>query len=398
MKPSTRILSGIALTAVSMYMFDPTSGRRRRARLRDWLGSTATKASRGLDAAARDLSNRTHGLAAKVRLAFDDRPVGDEILTERIRSALGRIVSHPGAIHVVVTQGRVELTGAILAREYAGLMRALADVRGVRGIEDRLDVHAHAGRISALQGGRTREARFELLQDHWSPAVRLLLGAAGLGLMAYGVRGRNIGASLGGAAGAALLLRSTMNAPLASLTHPSAIEIRKTLRVNAPVNDVFDTFARYENFPHFMRNVRSVSTHPDGRSHWCVNGPAGTTIEWDARTTQYEPNALLAWRTTPHATVEHSGQIRFRTEHGTTCVDIDMHYRPPAGALGHGLAMLFGVDPRKEMDEDLLRLKTFLETGRRPHDSAVRMHGQRGAGGARLRVPPEPIHAEQAFH
>ncbi len=188
-------------------------------------------------------------MAAKTRLAFGEGPVGDEIVTERVRSALGRIVSHPGAIHVSVMQGRVELTGAILTREYSGLMRGLSDVRGVREIEDRLEIHEYPGRISALQGGRAREARFELLQDNWSPAVRLLLGTVGLGLVAFGLRNRSLGASLGGAAGGALLLRSTMNAPLSSIASTQTIEIHKTLQVNAPVEDVFETLARYENFP-----------------------------------------------------------------------------------------------------------------------------------------------------
>jgi uncharacterized membrane protein len=278
-------------------------------------------------------------------------------------------------------------------------MHTLADMHGVREIDDRLEVHAHAGRISSLQGGRMREARFELLQDHWSPAIRLVIGTAGLGLMAFGLRSRHLAASLGsGMAGAALLLRSSTNAPFSNLARAGAIEIHKTLRVNARVEDVFETLARYENFPYFMRNVRSVSAHPDGRSHWRVNGPAGTIIEWDSRTTRFEPNQLIAWRTTPHATVKHSGHIQFRSENGGTCLDIHMRYRPPAGALGHGLARLFGVDPRTEMDEDLLRLKTFLETGKRPHDSAARMHGDRADARAPLRVPPEPIHAERALH
>jgi uncharacterized membrane protein len=383
-----------------MYLFDPTSGRRRRARLRDQLGSAALKARRGLDAAGRDLSNRAHGIAAKTRLAFDHSPVGDEVLTERIRSTLGRVVSHPGAIHVSVTRGRLELSGAILAREYASLMRALADVRGAQQIdeiEDRLEVHQYAGRISSLQGGRMRETRFELLQDHWTPAIRLLIGTAGLGLVAFGLRHRSIGAALGGIAGAGLLLRSSTNAPLANLTSRHAIEIRKTLRVNAPLEQVFETLANYENFPHFMRNVRSVRTHADGRSHWCVTGPAGTTIEWDSHTTRFVPNELIAWRTTPHASVKHSGHIRFRPERDGTCLEIHMRYWPPAGALGHGVAMLFGVDPRKEMDEDLLRLKTFLETGKRPHDSAARLHGTRAESEASLRAASEPIHA-QAVH
>ena len=37
---------------------------------------------------------------------------------------------------------------------------------------------------------------------------------------------------------------------------------------------------------------------------------------------------------------------------------------PPGGALGHLAALLFGADPRSEMDEDLLRLKSLIEEGK----------------------------------
>ncbi|MGQ0547505.1 MAG: hypothetical protein ACT4P3_19600 [Betaproteobacteria bacterium] len=47
-------------------------------------------------------------------------------------------------------------------------------------------------------------------------------------------------------------------------------------------------------------------------------------------------------------------------------------YVPPAGALGHAVAALFGADPKSEMDADLMRMKTMLETGRPPHDAARR--------------------------
>jgi len=49
-----------------------------------------------------------------------------------------------------------------------------------------------------------------------------------------------------------------------------------------------------------------------------------------------------------------------------------MRYGPPAGVLGHGFAKLLGVDPKTELDEDLMRLKSFLETGKQPHDCAAR--------------------------
>jgi len=51
-------------------------------------------------------------------------------------------------------------------------------------------------------------------------------------------------------------------------------------------------------------------------------------------------------------------------------VDIRLSYNPPGGAIGHVVAKLFGADPKSEMDEDLRRLKTALETGNLPRDAA----------------------------
>jgi len=48
-----------------------------------------------------------------------------------------------------------------------------------------------------------------------------------------------------------------------------------------------------------------------------------------------------------------------------------MSYNPPGGALGHGLATLLGSDPKRAMDEDLVRFKSLLEAGR------TRAHGER---------------------
>ena len=47
-----------------------------------------------------------------------------------------------------------------------------------------------------------------------------------------------------------------------------------------------------------------------------------------------------------------------------------LSYRPPAGAFGHAVAAMFGADPKTEMDADLMRMKTMIETGRAPHDAA----------------------------
>jgi uncharacterized membrane protein len=382
MTSTLRRLSGAAVAAAAMYWLDPVSGRRRRARLRDQLGSTARDAWDAVEMSSRDLAHRLRGMTARARSLLDKGVVDDPVLAARVRACLGRAVAHPGALEVSAVQGRVILKGPVLVHEYRQLLRATARVRGVREIVDQLDVYSEPTGVPALQGGRPRRPpRIDLLQEHWSPATRLLTGATGSALLVFGLRNRGLLGLLSGLAGGTLLARTAANRPLAQwvgATGQNAIPVHKTLRVNAPVDQVFQLLAHYENFPLFMRNVRHVHAHPDGRSHWIVAGPAGVSVEWDAMTTRLEPNRLLAWRTVSNATVRHAGMIRFEPQNGGTRLEIHLSYNPPAGALGHGVARLFGADPKRELDEDLLRLKTFLESGKPPRDAAAR-------------VPPEYI-------
>jgi uncharacterized membrane protein len=60
-----------------------------------------------------------------------------------------------------------------------------------------------------------------------------------------------------------------------------------------------------------------------------------------------------------------------------------MTYTPPAGALGHVFARLLGADPKKQMDDDLLRFKSLLETGKATGRETV----------SREELPvPRPVH------
>lgn len=219
----------------------------------------------------------------------------------------------------------------------------------------------------SLQGGYPRRGQqWELLQDNWSPAARVMVGTIGLGLL---VRG----GLLGRLGGAALLARAITNLDFATLVgmgEPEhGIEVHKTLCVHAPVEQVFDFWSHFENFPHFMSKVRDV--HLAGnRSHWVVRGPAGVAMEWTSEVVRSEPNALIEWRSTPDSEVKHDGEVRFEpTDDGGTRLNIRMCYLPPAGALGHAIAALFGADPKSEMDADLMRMKNMIETGRAPHDA-----------------------------
>ena len=214
----TPILLGIALGAGSAFFLDPQQGRRRRALLRDRMARTTREAREFGDAAARDLRGRAQGLSTQLRAqarSLRGAPASDDTLVQRVRAKLGRYVSHPHAIRVSAQNGYVTLSGDILAGEHARLLQALRSVSGVRDCADRLDVHASAEGISALQGGSTPPGeRWEVLQAKWSPGTRALVGGTGAVLSLYALaRGGLLGvAALAG--GAALIARAKLNRPL----------------------------------------------------------------------------------------------------------------------------------------------------------------------------------------
>ncbi len=362
---SDGILLGAGLGAGLMYLLDPERGRRRRALLRDQLTRTTHRAMHRVNVAARDIGHRTAGLAAEARHRLTTEHPSDRVVADRVRARIGRTVSHPHAVRVDVAGGRVTLSGPILAREVDDLLACVSSIRGVTGVENRLEVYEQPGRLSALQGGRVF---LQGTSAKWPPAARVLACAAGGGLMANCLARRTPGAALLGAAGFALFLRGLTNVGLRRLAGISRgnrwTEVRKAVVVHAPVEEVFDFWTHYANFSRFMAHLREVRDLGGGRSYWVAVGPAGVTATWTAATTRVVPDELLAWRTEPGSMIPNAGVVRFERAGGeSTRVEIRLAYRPPAGALGHIAARLFGADPKSALDEDLVRLKSLLENG-----------------------------------
>jgi osmotically-inducible protein OsmY len=156
MNKNASFLVGFAFGAACMYAFDPGMGRRRRASMRDQLTRVAHKTGDGLDAVARDWSNRAVGTMEKARRRFRANRPADDVLVERVRAELGRAVSHPRAIDVDACDGTVRLCGPILTHEVPSLLRAVESVAGVRQVENWLEPHDEPGTIPSLQGGSDR--------------------------------------------------------------------------------------------------------------------------------------------------------------------------------------------------------------------------------------------------
>jgi gas vesicle protein len=180
------LLTGAGVGAALAFMLDPDRGRRRRALVTDQMTRASRTTRRALDATARDLGNRARGLAAGSRARPSDRDLNDQKLVERVRSKLGRVSSHPRAIEVSACEGEVKLCGPILAHEVDDLVALAGTVPGVRRVINDLEPHASADNVPALQGdGRVAEPSWDILQRHWSPATRALVGAGGLAAGAW---------------------------------------------------------------------------------------------------------------------------------------------------------------------------------------------------------------------
>jgi uncharacterized membrane protein len=375
------LLAGAGVGAGLTYFLDPGRGARRRARVRDTVTHSAKATRRAIGTVGRDVLHRTYGTAASLRSPFRHDRVDDPVVIERVRSKLGRLVSHPHAVEVTSIDGIVALRGPILEHEADSLIRAVRRVVGVCDVIDELERHERPGNIPSLQGGRPPAvSRLDAFQPHWAPTTRVMLGTAGAAMMVAGLGKRNAAGTIAALLGAGLAARAATNLPVRRLFGISdrrrAVDLQKTILINAPVGEVYAFWSLYENFPRFMSRVyevRSSERHPM-QSHWKVVGPAGTTMEFDAEVTQAVPNQMMAWRTLPGSPVAHAGVVRFDPEpNGRTRVHIRMTYNPPAGWLGHEVAAAFGVDPKHSMDEDLARMKTLIETGRAPHDAAQRI-------------------------
>src|SRR5690606_38997669 len=243
----TRAMRGVAAIAatsaaagaLAAWLFDPQSGRRRRAVARDRIRSRVKRLDEAARVAAIDLRNRTTGTIASVRsLATGDDDVDDDVLAARVRATLGRVVSHPRAVDVSANDGIVTLRGPVLEHEVASLLRAVRGVRGVKAVDDRLEPHERPGRIPALQGGRPREQRIDLLQEHWAPATRLLVGTGGTALALYALARRSTLSPILAAGAAAMLARAATNIDTQRLLGQRGrrgIDIRKTIFVAAPI-------------------------------------------------------------------------------------------------------------------------------------------------------------------
>ena len=159
----------------------------------------------------------------------------------------------------------------------------------------------------------------------------------------------------------------------------------KRIVIERPVSQVYSFWNRFENLPQFMRHVQSVTVGDDLHSHWAVRTVGEKIVEWDAEIIERRENELLSWRSLPGADIDNAGSVWFtQAKNGMgTELRVALKYIPKAGKAGAIAARLAGRDADAEIEEDLSRLKSLLETGQLPPEPTTQRWQRRAVHATR---------------
>lgn len=370
-KRTAAVVAGVAAGATAMYVLDPVSGRRRQNLIFGKAVHLLRQLTHFSRTAFHDAVNRASGVVARTRGRLHSKEIPDDaVLVDRIRSRMGRVVSHPHMIHVDSYRGYITLSGLILENEVMPLLAILRTVPGVRTFRNKLEAHSSREKLRSLPAVPARKgARPEPLQKNWAPAMRFGAVLIGTRLFVSGVsRIKNYWGKTLVLGGSALLLRAVTNVEAKRLVGVGdgrrPVRIHKTFNIAAPVLKIYEFWSHFENLRQIMPDL-----------------PA----KWNARLTGLVPGQLIVWRSLPGSVVQNNGQVRFsRNSDGSTRVDLTFSYVPPVGMAGHAIARLFGSDPGNKLDANLRKLKNIFEIGR--------FEGQMLEKGRIVDVKPTDLH------
>lgn len=145
----------------------------------------------------------------------------------------------------------------------------------------------------------------------------------------------------------------------------SNVNIRTTISIDKPVDEVYDFWRKLENMPKFMKHIESVKEINKTTSEWKATGPAGIgSISWKANILMEERGKQLSWHSLPDSTIDNAGKILFRDNgNNGTELDITISYHAPLGIAGEAAAKFLNPYFEKMVLADIESLKSYLETG-----------------------------------
>jgi uncharacterized membrane protein len=132
--------------------------------------------------------------------------------------------------------------------------------------------------------------------------------------------------------------------------------IEKSIEVHAPLQQVYNQWTQFEEFPKFMEGVQEVRQLNDRRLFWRAE-IWGKTEEWEAEIYEQVPDQRIAWRSVVGA--PNTGAVSFAAvDPNTTTVTLSLSYEPLGAVEKIGDAL--GIVSAR-VDGDLKRFRDFIE-------------------------------------
>jgi uncharacterized membrane protein len=132
-----------------------------------------------------------------------------------------------------------------------------------------------------------------------------------------------------------------------------------SIDVRVPVQQAYNQWTQFEEFPKFMDGIQSVQQLDDGHVKW-VAEVRGETREWTTEITEQRPDEKIAWKTI-EGEVKNDGIVTFeQVGDDQTRINVEMDVEGESG-MENVAGELLGV-VKSQVRGDLERFKQLIES------------------------------------
>jgi uncharacterized membrane protein len=136
-------------------------------------------------------------------------------------------------------------------------------------------------------------------------------------------------------------------------------KIQESIEVQVPVQQAYNQWTQFEDFPKFMEGIQSVQQLDDTHVHWVAEIRGGTR-EWTTEITEQQPDEKVAWKTID-GEVKNDGVVSFeQIAGGQTRIDVQMDVEGESTAEDVAGDLLGVV--KRQVHGDLERFKQLIES------------------------------------
>jgi uncharacterized membrane protein len=135
-------------------------------------------------------------------------------------------------------------------------------------------------------------------------------------------------------------------------------KVEDSIEVQVPVQQVYNQWTQFEEFPKFMEGIQSVQQLDDTHVLW-VAEIRGERRQWTAEITEQRPDEKIAWKTI-EGEIKNDGVVTFeQVGDGQTRVNVQMDVEGESNAENIAGDLLGIV--KRQVNGDLERFKQLIE-------------------------------------